>query len=284
MGLRHGFIPQLTRGIHYARTKAYHAIISADWYVSTVYPKKYAHGFCFVVLCCGYTLTDFPISIRLTSLALWESNDCPSASKATLMNMDKYFMWIHYERLHNHNKAKHNKTVCIVLGIYCNPHWQPRLAGSEGSYLLQRPHTYWKCRMPTEGEPNSLNLNWCNHIYTWSNVIWIKPAKIQMIRIDYDISRPNSSRMFIGLLLSRIPLPNFQRILYISVWIYLNQFVGWYEYSMHLAVLPCVCFRSSVTINRAFGDKPLNRMSPDMVGGWTHFGTPQARLTLVNVT
>ena len=88
--------------------------------IGTVYPKKYAHGFCFAVLCCGYTLTDFPISIRLTSLALWQSNDCPSASKATLMNMDKYFMWIHYERLHNHNKAKHNKTVCIFLGIYCN--------------------------------------------------------------------------------------------------------------------------------------------------------------------
>ena len=58
----------------------------------TIYPKKYAHGFCFAVLCCGYTLTDFPISIRLTSLALWQSNDSPSASKATLMNMDKYFM------------------------------------------------------------------------------------------------------------------------------------------------------------------------------------------------
>ena len=85
----------------------------------TVYPKKNAHGFCFAVLCCGYTLTDFPISIRLTSLALWQYNDCPSASKATLMNMDKHFMWIHYERLHNHNKAKHNKTVCIFLGIYC---------------------------------------------------------------------------------------------------------------------------------------------------------------------
>ena len=88
----------------------------------TVYPKKYAHGFCFAVLCCGYTLTDFPISIRLTSLALWQSNDCPSASKTTLMNMDKYFMWIYYERLHNHNKAKHNKTVCIFLGIYCMWH------------------------------------------------------------------------------------------------------------------------------------------------------------------
>ena len=85
----------------------------------TVYPKKYAHGFCFAVLCCGYTLTDFPISIRLTSLALWQSNDCPSASKATLTNMDKYFMWILYEWLHNHNKTKHNKTVFIFLGIYC---------------------------------------------------------------------------------------------------------------------------------------------------------------------
>ena len=72
------------------------------------------------MLCYGYTLTDFPISIRLASLALWQSNDYPSASKATLMNMDKYFMWIHYERLHNHNKAKHNKTVCIYLGIYCS--------------------------------------------------------------------------------------------------------------------------------------------------------------------
>ena len=73
------------------------------------------------LLCCAllWLYIDFPKSIRLTSLALWQSNDCPSASKATLMNMDKYFMWIHYERLHNHNKAKHNKTVCIFLGIYC---------------------------------------------------------------------------------------------------------------------------------------------------------------------
>ena len=84
--------------------------------IYTVYPKKYAHGFCFAVLCCGYTLTDFPISIRLTSLALWQSNDCPSASKATLMKMDKYFMWIHYERLYNHNKAKHNKPCAYFLG------------------------------------------------------------------------------------------------------------------------------------------------------------------------
>ena len=102
---------------HWLAFKLIKLFSTCTWH--TVYPKKYAHGFCFAVLCCGYTLTDFPISIRLTSLALWQSNDCPSASKATLMNMDKYFMWIHYERLHNHNKAKHNKTVCIFLVIYC---------------------------------------------------------------------------------------------------------------------------------------------------------------------
>ena len=44
----------------------------------------------------------------------------PVPAKQTLMNMDKYFMWIHYERLHIHNKATHNKTVCIFIGIYCN--------------------------------------------------------------------------------------------------------------------------------------------------------------------
>ena len=74
------------------------------------------------MLCCALLwlyIDWFSISIRLTSLALWQSNDCPNASKATLMNMDKYFMWIHYERLHNHNKAKHVKTMCIFLGIYC---------------------------------------------------------------------------------------------------------------------------------------------------------------------
>ena len=83
-------------------------------------------------------------------LALWQSNDCPSASKATVMNMDKYFMWIHYERLHNHNKAKHNKTVCIFLGIYCTCGPQPHItkAASEKSLLtriLMSPYFDFVC-------------------------------------------------------------------------------------------------------------------------------------------
>ena len=120
--------------------------------VYTVYPKKYAQGFCYAVLCCGYIFTDFLISIRLTSLALWQSNDCPSASKATLMNMDKYFMWIHYERLHNHNKAKHNKTVCICRGIYCTYDkyntLQPAffMLKSRWQYILRTLHRVDICR------------------------------------------------------------------------------------------------------------------------------------------
>ena len=130
--------------------KIYLKMSSGKWWplclglnVLTVYPKKYAHGFCFAVLCCGYTLTDFPISIRLTSLALWQSNDCPSASKATLMNMDEYFMWIHYERLYNHNKTKHNKTVCIFLGIYCKCSTNTLILflTSQG----HRQQQYWQC-------------------------------------------------------------------------------------------------------------------------------------------
>ena len=132
--------------------------VSINWKVcksSTVYPKKYAHGFCFAVLCCGYTLTDFPISIRLTSLALWQSNDCPSASKATLMNMYKYFRWIHYERLHNHNKAKHNKTVCTFLGIYC------MLCISPGFYFTIGKHPRWKETEGTVGANSGRLLHRC---------------------------------------------------------------------------------------------------------------------------
>ena len=113
----------------------------------TVYPKKYAHGFCFAVLCCGCTLTDCPISIRLTSLALWQSDDCPSTSKATLINMDKYFMWIHYERLHNHNKAKHNITVCIFLGIYCNnqaSHWFQLIFHKDCELIIIENELLWE--------------------------------------------------------------------------------------------------------------------------------------------
>ena len=143
----------------------------------TVYPKKYAHGFCFAVLCCGYTLTDFPLSIRLTSLALWQSNDCPSASKATLMTMDKYFMWIHYERLHNHNKSKHNKTVCIFLGIYC---MLVRFKYSQGpiicvSWFLISKAGHWQ----SLALRNCLSLGVCGRVLSYKTCLDTKPVLYQ---------------------------------------------------------------------------------------------------------
>ena len=134
----------------------------------TVYPKKHAHDFCFAVLCCGYTLTDFPISIRLTSLALWQSNDCPSASKATLMNMDKYFMWIHYERLHNHNKTKHNKTVYIFLGIYCR--WL---------FMIETTHTPFTSCKTFQFSSCNLCLSFtdsCKHFYSGNTCFFTCPV------------------------------------------------------------------------------------------------------------
>ena len=59
-------------------------------------------------------------------------------------------MWIHYERLHNHNKAKHNKTVCIFLGIYCMGNGQgekinctlcKEIRSWAGRHMLPRWHT-----------------------------------------------------------------------------------------------------------------------------------------------
>ena len=95
----------------------------SKWYGDIQYIPRNMHTvfalLCFVVVI-HWLMFPYP-----SGVLHWHCGNltiAPSASKATLMNMDKYFMWIHYERLHNHNKAKHNKTVCIFLGIYCTSH------------------------------------------------------------------------------------------------------------------------------------------------------------------
>ena len=134
------------------------------------------------MLCCGYTLTDFPISIRLTSLALWQSNHCPSASKATLMNMDKYFMWIHYEWLHNHNKAKHNKTVCIFLGIYCIG---PQFKMKKQSYQYRKFHC---------GDKIVIRLSYLYHgiCYTCKTSLYQVEAMLCLLWLSHFFSKHNS--------------------------------------------------------------------------------------------
>ena len=54
----------------------------------TVYPKKYAHGFCFAVLCCGYTLTDFPYP---PGLLHWH---CGNLTIAPVPAKQPWWIWI----------------------------------------------------------------------------------------------------------------------------------------------------------------------------------------------
>ena len=169
-------------------------------YTYTIYPKKYAHSFCFAELCCGYTLTDFPISTRFTSLALWQSNNCPSASKATPMNMDKYFMWIQYEQLHNHNKAKHNKTVCIFLGIHCTQFLDFLGLNSRVQQINSTLQLHTECQSPVFGAKNdNIGIIECVQLSNFLGLILIYRLYIYInIHIylyiyiyDHDARRPN---------------------------------------------------------------------------------------------
>ena len=54
----------------------------------TVYHKKYAHGFCFAVLCCGYTLTDFPYP---SGLLHWH---CGNLTIAPVPAKQPWWIWI----------------------------------------------------------------------------------------------------------------------------------------------------------------------------------------------
>ena len=54
----------------------------------TVYPKKYAHGYCFAVLSCGYTLTDFPYP---SGLLHWH---CGNLTIAPVPAKQPWWIWI----------------------------------------------------------------------------------------------------------------------------------------------------------------------------------------------
>ena len=80
----------------------------------------------------------------------------------TLVNVGKCIMWIHYEWLHNHNKAKHNKTVCKFLGIYCSQQGYCRSASKPGYQTNAQAHkstTQWTIRQAVWLRRRSLSIN-----------------------------------------------------------------------------------------------------------------------------
>ena len=60
---------------------------SPDSVITTVYPKKYVHGFCFAVLCCGYTLI-FPYP---SGLLHWH---CGNLTIAPVPAKQPWWIWI----------------------------------------------------------------------------------------------------------------------------------------------------------------------------------------------
>ena len=84
-----------------------HVFLCNVW-ITTVYPKKYAHGFCFAVLCCGYTssllhwhcgnLTIAPVPAKqpwwiwINTSCEFIMNDCITTTKQSTTKPCAYFL------------------------------------------------------------------------------------------------------------------------------------------------------------------------------------------------
>ena len=88
------------------------------WY--TVYPKKYAHGFCFVVVI-HWLIFPYP-----SGLLHWH---CGNLTIAPVPAKQPWWIWINTSCKFIMNdcitttKQSTTKTVCIFLGIYCMYPW-----------------------------------------------------------------------------------------------------------------------------------------------------------------
>ena len=76
-------VPKMTMRL---KLKQHHTPVQCNNY--TVYPKKCAHGFCFAVFCCGYTLTDFPYP---SGLLHWH---CGNLTIAPVPAKQTWWIWI----------------------------------------------------------------------------------------------------------------------------------------------------------------------------------------------
>ena len=86
--------------------------------VGTVLHKIYSHDLRFVGYCSVLLPVDLPISFRITSLALQQSQDWPSASEVTLKNIGKSITQIPLELMLYYHKTKYNRTVYITQMLF----------------------------------------------------------------------------------------------------------------------------------------------------------------------
>ena len=88
---------------------------------STVYPKKYAHGFvvlCFVVVTQSFTIYSHEVFIHIHRGCFAGTGAIVRLPQCQWSKPDGYEKISQCITITKHNKAK---TVCIFLGIYCKP-------------------------------------------------------------------------------------------------------------------------------------------------------------------
>ena len=85
-----------------------------DWILcdDTIQHRDSTQALSYVELCCDLVPVDFIISSRVTSLALRQWHDYPSASEVTRSNMGNCIVYMHHSKWYNHNTTKHNKNRC----------------------------------------------------------------------------------------------------------------------------------------------------------------------------
>ena len=82
---------------------------SASWKSGTVFPASHAHNSRFLVFCCRLLSAILPASFRVTSQALGQSYDCPSASDVTLNDRVNTSRALTKNRYHDYNRTKQNR-------------------------------------------------------------------------------------------------------------------------------------------------------------------------------
>ena len=117
----------------------------------TVYPKKYAHGFvvlCFVVVMQSFIMNSHEVFIHFHQGCFAGTGAIVRLPQCQWSKPDGYGKISQCITTTKHSKAK---TVCIFLGIYCNP--------AIKSYTFNRMHILTS--------PTVISIMFQSHVLTW---------------------------------------------------------------------------------------------------------------------
>ena len=126
----------------------FNGCIAEVWkWISTVYPKKYAHGFvvlCFVVVMQSFVMNSHEVFIHIHQGCFAGTGAIVRLPQCQWSKPDGYGKISQCITTTKHSKAK---TVCIFLGIYCN--FITRFIMD----VINYPYRDWSLSMAAKGAP-----------------------------------------------------------------------------------------------------------------------------------